>query len=207
MNNHTLAIIVALVVGLGCGFVARSVIAPAVDGLWPFGAPEATCTMDALQCPDGSFVGRTGSDCQFVCPTTESEVVAPEVAAAIAALADRIVLSTPTPGATITSPLVIEGQARGNWFFEASFPVVLTNWDGLIIAEGVATAKGDWMTEDFVPFTATLTFLNPMTATSPDFMTRGSLILQRDNPSGLPEYDAALEIPVRFSPEMTTQGE
>ncbi len=25
------------------------------------------CTMDAMQCPDGSWVGRTGSDCKFVC--------------------------------------------------------------------------------------------------------------------------------------------
>lgn len=26
------------------------------------------CTMDAMQCPDGSYVGRTGPNCQFVCP-------------------------------------------------------------------------------------------------------------------------------------------
>lgn len=26
------------------------------------------CTADAFQCPDGSFVGRTGPDCEFVCP-------------------------------------------------------------------------------------------------------------------------------------------
>jgi hypothetical protein len=26
------------------------------------------CTMDALQCPDGSWVGRSGPNCQFVCP-------------------------------------------------------------------------------------------------------------------------------------------
>jgi hypothetical protein len=26
------------------------------------------CTMDAKQCPDGSWVGRTGPKCQFVCP-------------------------------------------------------------------------------------------------------------------------------------------
>jgi hypothetical protein len=35
-------------------------------------APEPEpvfCTADAFQCPDGTFVGRTGPDCQFVCPT------------------------------------------------------------------------------------------------------------------------------------------
>jgi len=26
------------------------------------------CTMDAKQCPDGSYVGRTGLNCEFVCP-------------------------------------------------------------------------------------------------------------------------------------------
>lgn len=26
------------------------------------------CTMDAKQCPDGSYVGRTGPNCEFVCP-------------------------------------------------------------------------------------------------------------------------------------------
>ena len=26
------------------------------------------CTMDAKLCPDGSYVGRTGPNCEFVCP-------------------------------------------------------------------------------------------------------------------------------------------
>lgn len=26
------------------------------------------CTADAMQCPDGSYVGRTGPHCEFVCP-------------------------------------------------------------------------------------------------------------------------------------------
>jgi hypothetical protein len=207
MRTQVLAVMIALVVGLGCGFLARSVIAPESPARWPFGALEPTCTMDAMQCPNGTFVGRTGSECQFECPEVTSVTVSPEVAASIAALADRIVLTTPLPGSVITSPLEVSGQARGNWFFEASFPVMLTNWDGLIIAEGIATASGDWMTEDFVPFTATLTFVSPLEATAPTFMERGSLILKRDNPSGLPEFDAALEIPVQFSPQMTTQGE
>lgn len=34
------------------------------------------CTMDAMQCPDGSFVGRTGPNCEFVCPTIIDEPVA-----------------------------------------------------------------------------------------------------------------------------------
>lgn len=30
------------------------------------------CTMDAFQCPDGSWVGRTGPNCEFVCPVSDS---------------------------------------------------------------------------------------------------------------------------------------
>ena len=49
-------------------------------------------------------------------------------------------VTTPLPNANISSPLVISGEARGNWFFEGSFPVLLTDWDGKVIAQGVAVA-------------------------------------------------------------------
>lgn len=110
-----------------------------------------------------------------------------------------IVLDNPQPEQVVTSPLTIKGKARGFWFFEASFPVTLTNWDGLIIAETYAEAQGDWMTEEFVPYTSTITFENPYKAGDPDFMKRGTLILHKDNPSGLPEHDAAYEITVWFA--------
>lgn len=32
---------------------------------------KAVCTLDASQCPDGSYVGRSGPNCQFVCPTAK----------------------------------------------------------------------------------------------------------------------------------------
>lgn len=31
-------------------------------------AEPVFCTMDAFECPDGSWVGRTGPNCEFVCP-------------------------------------------------------------------------------------------------------------------------------------------
>lgn len=102
-------------------------------------------------------------------------------------------------GDVVGSPLLLSGEARGYWFFEGSFPVVLTNWDGLIIAEGFVTAEGEWMTEDFVPFKGELTYTSPYKAGDPDFMKRGSLILKKDNPSGLPEKDDAFEITVFFA--------
>lgn len=110
---------------------------------------------------------------------------------------DLIRLDSPRPNQSVKSPLTITGEARGYWFFEASFPVVLADWDGRIIAEGIATAEGEWMTENFVPFTATLEY-----TLEPDiYSTRGTLILQKDNPSGLPENDDALEIPVILATE------
>ncbi|MBU4480103.1 Gmad2 immunoglobulin-like domain-containing protein [Patescibacteria group bacterium] len=109
---------------------------------------------------------------------------------------DLIILETPQPEQEITSPLVIKGEARGNWFFEATFPVVLVDWDGRIIAESYATAKGDWMTTDFVSFEAVIEFEKPEFIG--EFSKRGALILKKDNPSGLPENDDALEITIYF---------
>ncbi len=108
---------------------------------------------------------------------------------------DLIKVSSPLPQSTITSPLTITGEARGMWYFEASFPIVVVNWDGLIIGEGFATANGDWMTEEYVPFTATITF-DADTSVSP----RGSIILQKSNASGLPENDDAFEYEINFAP-------
>lgn len=156
------------------------------------------CPMDAMQCSDGSYVGRTGPDCEFVCPPAPA--VPDDIQAHIDSKADLIVLNSPVPLGVINSPLMLSGEARGYWFFEADFPVVLTNWDGLIIAEGIATAGDEWMTEDFVSFTSTLEFVNPYNEGDPDFMKNGALILQRDNPSGLPENDDALEVPIRYAP-------
>ncbi|MBL7156054.1 MAG: hypothetical protein ISS87_00420 [Candidatus Pacebacteria bacterium] len=106
--------------------------------------------------------------------------------------ADLIRIDTPRPNQTISSPVIVKGQARGFWFFEGDFPVVLVDWDGLIIAQGIAQAKDEWMTEGFVSFEAKLEFKNPT------YKNNGTLILQKDNPSGLPENDDALEIPLFF---------
>ena len=109
---------------------------------------------------------------------------------------DSIVLTSHAPGSVITSPLTISGRARGNWYFEASFPAILTDWDGRIIAQGPMSAKGEWMTTSFVPFEGTLEFVKPIAGDG--YGERGFLILKKDNPSGLPEHDDAIEIPLYF---------
>lgn len=157
---------------------------------------QVACTEEAMQCPDGLYVGRTGPNCEFVCPTP---TVPLDVQRDIDAKADLITVSSPVGMSVISSPVTLSGQARGNWFFEGSAPVALTNWDGLIIAEGFVTAQGEWMTTEFVPFSGNLTFTSPYKTGDADFMKRGTLIFKKDNPSGLSENDDALEIPVLFA--------
>ncbi|HAH04101.1 TPA: hypothetical protein DCL28_00895, partial [Candidatus Komeilibacteria bacterium] len=53
---------------------------------------------------------------------------------------DLINLVFPRPNQKISSPLTISGRARGSWFFEASFPVKLTDASGQIISQGLAVA-------------------------------------------------------------------
>jgi len=104
---------------------------------------------------------------------------------------DFIVLETPLPGADISSPLTVRGRARGTWFFEGDFPVILLNAKGKRIAQGYVSAKGEWMTNNFVEFEGTLDFKG-----FPG--QRGTLILRKDNPTGLAQFDDELEIPITF---------
>lgn len=105
--------------------------------------------------------------------------------------ADLIRVANPWPYQMISSPLVLEGEARGVWFFEASFPIKLFDGDGKEITYAIAQAQGEWMTEEFVPFKATLEFEKPATE-------MGALIFEKDNPSGLPEHADSLVMPIRF---------
>ena len=105
---------------------------------------------------------------------------------------DLIVVDNPITNQLVSDPLTVSGQARGNWFFEASFPLILKDANGVVVAQGIATAQGEWMTTEFVPFSSTLTFIAAPTAET------GELILHKDNPSGMPEYDDKLVVPVKF---------
>ncbi len=107
---------------------------------------------------------------------------------------DSIRVSAPRPGAAVASPVVVSGMARGTWFFEATFPIIIVDWDGRIIGEGYVSATDDWMTEEFVPFTGEVSFDLPIGTP----YKRGAIIFKKDNPSDLPEYDDALEIPLVF---------
>jgi len=105
---------------------------------------------------------------------------------------DLVRVTSLTTGAAVTLPLTVKGEARGSWYFEASFPVELRDAKGAVIAQTSAQAQGDWMTADYVPFSAKLTF-PPQPAGS-----AGTLVLKKDNPSGLPQNENELDVPITF---------
>lgn len=104
----------------------------------------------------------------------------------------NIIIDKPKPNDLITSPYIITGQARA-WYFEASFPIRLEDKQGQIISTSIAYAQDDWMIDDFAPFIAEIEFLV-------DEETEAVLVLMKDNPSGLLQYDEEVRIPVLLSP-------
>ena len=100
---------------------------------------------------------------------------APDTPAA-AAEARVLVINTPHANARLTSPLIVEGSATGDWYFEAQFPAKIVDASGAVIAEAPAHAQSDWMTEAPVPYRAQLSF--NVTQDTP-----ATLVLQEDMPA------------------------
>jgi hypothetical protein len=109
---------------------------------------------------------------------------------------DLIRVNNLEPGTVVSSPLTVRGEARGTWYFEASFPVEIQDAEGNTLAQVPAQAQGEWMTEEFVPFEVTLDFIAPSSGP-------GQIVLHKDNPSGLPENEHDLVIPIMFGSEST----
>lgn len=102
-----------------------------------------------------------------------------------------VTVTSPKSGAKVTSPLTVSGTVPGSWSFEAQFTVRLVDAQGNLIAKTPAKLQGDWMTDEQVPFTATLSFSHSSGA-------KGSLVLIKDNPSGLANNNDSVVIPVTF---------
>ncbi len=126
------------------------------------------------------------------CKTPDGRTYAEEIPEKITYInssADLIVPESPFPGAVTGKEFSVIGEARGYWFFEASFPIDLLDKDGDILVQSYAQAQGEWMTENFVPFKGEIkvpeSYIGPAT-----------LILHKDNPSALPEHDASISFPI-----------
>jgi hypothetical protein len=105
----------------------------------------------------------------------------------------EVILISPQANEVVRNQDVITGQARGNWFFEATFPLLIKDASGEVLATGFVETQDDWMTSEWVAFQGTLNF---NVATS----TFGELVFKKNNPSALPEYEAQTSYPVRLEP-------
>lgn len=143
----------------------------------------------------GYYIGKSGAEVPDgdggITPPPPPSPEASEGTAPPPDKSNLIRVTIPAPNALVKSPLQIQGEARGVWYFEASFPVSLYDANGKLLARGPAQAEGEWMTQNFVPFALGLKFDPPITAT-------GTLVFEKDNPSGLPEHADEYRMPVRF---------
>ena len=135
------------------------------------------------------WISQTTAPVDQVVPekeVTEEEEVEEEAAE------DMIRVTKPQPNDEVGGTLEVAGEAHGYWFFEADFPVTVTDKNGNELVSGFAVAEGDWMTEDFVPFKGSLDI-------SEITVEEGFVVFERDNPSDLRENDMSVSVPVRFS--------
>ncbi|MFW5755878.1 MAG: Gmad2 immunoglobulin-like domain-containing protein [Tangfeifania sp.] len=100
-------------------------------------------------------------------------------------------IEKPTAGSTVSFPLEITGEARGNWYFEAEFTVRLVQ-NGTELAVAIVKAQDDWMTMDYVPFSATMNF------DAEGHSGTASLVFRNNNASGKPELDKTFKLPVKI---------
>ncbi len=106
-------------------------------------------------------------------------------------LSSEIQMVNPIPNQLIEKTLDVSGQASGSWLFEGQTSMKLYDTDNNLVAEGIVTAQSDWMTENLVPFTGVLNFVQP----DPQ---KGKLVIEKSNPSGLEANKKELVVPIYF---------
>lgn len=121
-----------------------------------------------------------------VVSTTTPPPSAPRVNAP---LSSRVRVTFPKKGATVDRTFTVTGEAPGSWYSEASFPVMVQDKDGNKIGQIAALAQGEWMTNAQVPFVANLII-------SGTYSGPATLVLLKDNPSGMPENDDSVSFPI-----------
>lgn len=173
-------------------------------GLWYFHTPSKTVTpvtttttptvLSFADCVAAGYPVMESSPRQCKTPdgrTYAEEPTPAQTASQITyknASANDVVVTNPTPGSVTGKTFTVTGKARGTWYFEASFPVKVLDKNGNVLATGIAQAQSDWMTTEFVPFKVTITVPN-------SYIGKATLVLNKDNPSGLPEKEASVSFP------------
>ena len=185
VRTFFMVLVLALVAGLG---ITGIYIATRPE------APEPAPVAPVLSFEDCAAAGYPVMESYpRQCRTPDGRVYAEELPAPeptyVNASADLIRVTNPTPGSVVGKPITVMGEARGTWYFEASFPIEIRDAQGEVLATGHAEAQGDWMTENFVPFTATV-------AIPESYIGEAVLVLMNDNPSGLPENARSVSFPI-----------
>lgn len=185
VRTFFMVLVLALVAGLG---ITGIYIATRPE------APEPVSVAPVLSFEDCAAAGYPVMESYpRQCRTPDGRVYAEELPAPeptyVNASADLIRVTNPTPGSVVGKPITVIGEARGTWYFEASFPIEVRDAQGDVLATSHADAQGEWMTENFVPFTATIEV--PET-----YIGEAVLVLMNDNPSGLPENARSVSFPI-----------
>lgn len=122
------------------------------------------------------------------------------------AMADQIIVNYPRPNDILDGTFNLTGEARGTWFFEATFSIRLIDDEGNVLFAGPVMTTEDWMTESFIPFQSEVVY-------NKSASKNGTLILEKANPSagsgqvpsdledpsaGSGQGIEQLEIPVKF---------
>lgn len=177
-TSHTVVVLLVLLLGVGAGWYmwSRVDIRPVV--------------LSFEDCAAAGYPVMESYPRQ--CATPDGRTYAEEISAEatyVNATSDMITVELPYPGAVTGKTFSVKGKARGPWFFEASFPVTVLDKNGAVLVRSVAQAQDEWMTTDFVPFSADVTV--PLS-----YMGPATLVFTKDNPSGLPEHDASMSFPI-----------
>jgi hypothetical protein len=199
MNSRTIPVVLALIVVivllvLGLRYVLGTNTGDTTATTTPNGMATTTpvdlSTIRSFEdCERAGYPVQESSPRQ--CRLPDGRVYAEEIVVTPTyknASSDMIRVSNPPPGAVTGKSFKVTGEARGNWYFEASFPITVLDRNGKVLATAVAQAQGDWMTTNFVPFSVDI-------AVPQSYIGPATLVLQKDNPSGLPQNDASLSIP------------
>ncbi len=87
--------------------------------------------------------------------------------------------------------LTFSGEARGTWFFEASFRAEVRDSTGTIVSVASVQGAGDWESEVFVPFTVSIKI--------PDTVVgRGTVVLIKNNRTSDSLPDDSYTVSVQF---------
>jgi len=189
----TTIIIVAVVLGLGIAVYAITTGNNNANDNANQSADTSTGggpMISFLDCEDTGY--DVAESYPRTCTGPDGEVFTEDIGNEIAK-ADLIKIASPRPNGTIVSPITITGEAVGSWYFEGEFSIFLYDVLGNEIGRANADAQGEWMTENFVDFSASMTFDNE--ASGP-----GELQLVKSNPSDIGDFDDALVVPVDFGP-------